>query len=308
MAPPSSISNSDLAPTPAFWIGAATTLVLGLALAAAGPETFPNISREAYRYNSTNGSKPSQVLLLGTSRMRHGVVEEELEAALGPQWQAINLGLDSAGLGEVARLVDRLDAPRAPGAKIAVIEVHPAEFDRSVCRLAPRAAGWRTLWPARRELSLWLPELAYGWLAGHFPGLVPVPPPLPRLLWTVDAEARRRAVARLTPQAMAAAAKTWAFDASCLSAVRSMTATLEGRGFRVVLLETPSHSAYAASLGSLGAYRAAVLGAGALSLPTAKALGAGDEIFYDYSHLSPEGAARQTRLLAAFLRSSPQWK
>jgi hypothetical protein len=315
MAPPSSISSSELAPTPAFWLAAATTLILGLALSAVAgyrgtrpaARSFPNIRREAYRYNALNGRQPSQVLLLGTSRMRHGVIEEELEKALGPGWQALNLGLDSAGLGEVERLVEQLDAPRGSGRRIAVLEVHPAEFDRGVCRRPPPLPAWRSLWPARRELTLWLPDLAYGWLAGHFPGAVSVPPPLPRLLWTVDAETRRRAVARMQPQALAAAARAWDFDGTCVNAVRSMTAALKARGFRVVLLETPSHSVYAAAL-ALNAYRGAVLDPGstgadtALSLPDARALGAGDEVFYDYSHLSPEGARLQTAKLAALLR------
>jgi hypothetical protein len=300
-------------------------------------EAFPYLSREAYRYNATQRTAGDEVLLLGNSLMRLGIVEDQLAAELGrPDANVVNLGLDGASPWAVLRLVDRLRPPRNSGARVAVVEVDRFSYrkpsdvitDYAAYRLdgdlgdgsggaaATLRRAYDRLVPRRRDFPTWVEEVRYGWLADTFPGLVPVPPPPPLTIWEADAIARRRAVADMMPEGMARKFDGWRFEERTVIALRAVVAELERRSYRVVLLETPRHSVFVAGTNrpevadAEAEYRAkihdpATTGADAvLVFETAADLGADDSVFIDGHHMTRDGARLQTHEVAEYLRMS----
>lgn len=336
-------------PGAAVWIALAVVLVaaLGFARVAGGTahsapvKEFPYLASEELRYDRTNAPASHEVLLLGSSLMRHGIIEEELPRELGDaRLRAFNGGLDGASLWVILRFVRRIDRTRAAGPNVAVVEVNRRELDadrdldgfarwelwragldedgvpgRS---LAPAALARlaRGALPPRQTLDSWVTDFSQQWLAYRVPRLVSTPAPQPRALWNASAIARRRAVRDMLPDIEARKLAGWRLSPAALYALHGIVSELHRRGYRVVLLETPMHTRYLATAHALPgdddterAYQSALrsprVGADTvLDIHDAAALGATDSIFVDYGHLTRAGAEIQTRYVASFLARS----
>lgn len=297
---------------------------------------YPQMDAETYRYNATTGKARSEIALIGSSLMRYGIQEKVLTRALGePDLLALNLALDAASPWEELRLIEGMVPSRARNKKIAIVEINRISMDASTplspygaMRLEregvhPRKAGLEelreSLWtevPPRQDLTTWLQRISYGAIGPRIPGLIRVPPAPARTLWTVNEMARRRAVQAMTPHAAAKPLHDRKLS-DAPHGLRLAVAALKRRGFRVMLLQTPLHSAFFDTLASFPgheeaerAYRAAVLDpqkTGAdevLAFDRAAEIGGDDTIFVDYGHMTPEGSTLLTERVAEHLRSS----
>lgn len=331
-------------PTPAVLVALAVLIVIASVLGYLGgwqfgdppSRSYPTLSEQALRYNRTISGSNSQIMLLGSSLMRLGVIENQLTKDLGrPDLPVINLAMDGAGPWEELRLLGRLSTPRTSGARVAILEVNRRSFDarltdddfeRAEVALSSDRASLKAsrltdvvryvALPSRQSITDWVQEFRYGFLPKVAPKLVATPSTPPRTLWNVDEEEQRRAVRDMTPAVAGRALVGWRFSTENLQALRELVRRLRVRGFRVILLQTPVHSAYlefwrGAADGAVdeAIWRREVLdpastGADAvLAIDDAKAMGATDSVFIDYGHLTRDGARLQTALLARFIES-----
>lgn len=334
-------------PSAAVLVALAVVIAAGVVfarLAGAGGEPpvagYPSLASEALRYDRANaaGHARAEILLIGSSLVRHGLIEEQLARELGDSSiRVFNAALDGAGVWTSLRLVRRIDRPRPRGPNVAIVEVNRNELRTGrdirtyeewelahsglasggpepasgVARLAERA--W-ALHPQRQALDAWMEEVRFGWLAAHAPSLVSTPDPQPRALWTASAIARRRAVRSMMPDVEARRLEHWRLDSGAVIGLREMVAELHRRGYRVLLFVAPMHSRYLSAVNAFPDFRATELrfqamlrspsiGAdGVLEIPNAAALGESDSIFVDYGHLTRYGASVQTAWVARWLR------
>jgi hypothetical protein len=353
MEPPASTSSSERSLVsfpgvpPAGWLALVVALCGGVGLrAVASPAPwvpplamFSGLDATAYRYDATTRRAPpggSEILLVGSSLMRYAVREEQLAEELGDRDLIVfNAALDGGRLWEVLRLVDALPPSRATR-RLAVLEVnrvsaetallpHPyADARRWRDGLPPHqslreaaALVWEQV-PPRQDAVSWGTQAIYGSLAPRVPGLVPVPAPIPRLLWSLTDAQRERAVRGKEPEEMGANLhhSVWATT----RALTLIVAALKDHGYRVLVLQTPLHgqmieamSRSPISAASERAYRSFVLdpaanGAdAALVFDRTADLGGDDTMLADYGHLLPAGSTALTHLLADYLRRSPIW-
>lgn len=327
-------------------VAGAVAVVIGVSLAyiegweyhESPVRSYPTLTEEALRYNRTNKQDSAEILLLGSSLMRLGVLEDQLARDLAqPDLDVINLAMDGAGPWEQLRLVRRLAPPRCAGPKLAIVEVNREAFaarrsDDSYADAAMAAVAARsdhrsvTNWvrakkfyavPERQEFADWVQEFRFGFLARWFPSLVPTPNVPRRKLWDVGVMEQRRAVRAMTPLIAAQNLRHWRLSETSLLALHDLVGELKRRGFRVMLLQTPTHTAYLSywdrspddSLAQT-VWKERVLtpsstGADAvLAIDAAAMLGASDSIFIDYAHMTKAGAILQTNYLASFIRAA----
>ncbi|MEJ7812448.1 MAG: hypothetical protein WKG32_18705 [Gemmatimonadaceae bacterium] len=286
-----------------------------------------------FRHANEDGPPPPrQVLVLGSSLTRYGIVQEQLQHELGTGTRVVVLPLDGASIWEVLRLARRFDRPRAPGPNVAIVEVRRAEFravdlyryERFVLRDKPefvsapgRLGALRQrvsdLTPPRQQITAWWEEVRYGWLPRL--GVRPsVPEAEPHRLWAMSPARRQETLRDFMPERAARMLRNRKFSRPALATLRLLVAELQGRGYRVLLFSPPVSSRYLATLDTLpagavaeAAYRATILSADStgadavIAFGTERSLGVGSSIFYDYGHLRPEGAARETRRIAEAL-------
>ena len=317
--------------------GAGLSYISGWEFGELPTRAYPTLTAQALRYNRTNLPSSGEILLLGSSLMRLGVLEGQLAKEIGHSGaRVINLAMDGAGPWQQLRLVHRLDASRANGFKVAIIEVNRESFGiQSAARdfeiatyaltgmrsthhaISSMATALRyAVLPPRQGVEDWVQEIRFGFLGREFPGLVPTPVAPRRRLWDVDAETQRRAVRAMTPAVASRALLGWRLSGSRLSALRQVVAELKRRGYRVVVLQTPVHSAYLAAwlrpadAVAEEAWQDSVLalssnGADAvLAIDGAASLGTTDSVFIDYGHMDRFGASLQTQLVGKFLVDS----
>jgi len=332
-------------PSGAVIVALAVLVVFAAALAYLGgwqfgePPTraYPTLTEQALRYNRTPSDSGDEILLLGSSLMRLGVVEDALSKDLDrPHLRVMNLAMDGAGPWEDLRLLARLHRSTTAGARLAVIEVNRASFDArltaneygeakvalasytgsiSLSRLAAMVRF--EAFPPRQDITYWVQEFRYGFLASAAPSMVATPTAPPRVLWSVDAETQRRAVRAMTPAVAGKALLGWRLSSDKVMALRELVRELHARKFSVILLQTPVHSAYLEYWGQgpdgsddAATWRSKVLdrastGADAvLALDDAKAMDATDAVFIDYGHMTRDGALIQTALLAHFIQKT----
>lgn len=344
MEPPSSTSSSersiDFWPRVprAGWLAVAVAIAVGAVLrsiAVPAPGTppvaaFAQLDAEAYRYAATTGRGRSEILLVGSSLMRYAVREEQLAEELGdPDLLVFNAGLDGGRLWDVLRLVDSIPPSKAPGRKLAILEVNRVAAETSILDHPYAEARRRrdgkgladALWaevPPRQDAVTWAQQAIYGKIARALPGLVPVPRPIPRMIWGLNEAQRTRAVRGKEPAVMGAGLHHTVWETP--EVMKLLVAALHDHGFRVLVLQTPLHGEmYAAmppgpSFAEVDrAYRKLVLdpsstGAdGALVLDRTSDIGGDDTMLADYGHLLPAGASALTHRLAEHLRTSPLW-
>ncbi|HEX6537347.1 MAG TPA: hypothetical protein VF041_22385 [Gemmatimonadaceae bacterium] len=320
-------------------LGAIFARVAGARAGSPPAAAFPYLSSEALRYDRVNaaGHERREILLLGSSLVRHGFIEEQLERDLADSsLRVFNAGLDGAGMWATLRLLRRMDPPRPRGPNVAILEVNRKEMrtgrepdpwgEAQLARrgLAPdgrapasallvRARRAWAVHPPRQTLEGWVEELRLGWLAEHVPGVVSTPEPQPRALWTASAIARRRAVRDMLPEIEARRLEHWRLDEGEVIALREVVAELHHRGYRVVLFVAPMHSRYRSTVRAYPDFvnterrfqamlHDPAIGADrVLEIPDARALGESDSIFVDYGHLTRHGASVQTRWVAGWL-------
>lgn len=344
---PSSTSSSEQTlqswprPSAACLVALATILLAGVCFALIGGgywgeppfPTHPGMAAGARWYNATTKSTRGEILLLGSSLMRYGVLEDQLAAELDePSLRVVNLGLNGAGPFEVLRLLGRLRPRTMPGPKLAIVEVsrfsirndlplssyaHFKLNEREDRGQWPTLRSWAAYIPRRQSLLEWEQELRYGLLAETFPRLVGPPQPIERMIWTTNLGGAVRSQAEMTPEAMAARLAGRLGSADALYGLGLVVKELKQRGYATVLLQTVLHSRFFAALAQApgeaeaeAEWRRRVLdpaatGADAvLVLRDAASVGADDAILLDFGHLTPPGAALQTRKVAEFLRAS----
>lgn len=323
-------------------LGAIFARVAGAGAGSPPAAAFPYLSSEALRYDRVNaaGHARREILLLGSSLVRHGFIEEQLQREVGDSsLRVFNAGLDGAGMWTTLRLLRRMDPPRPRGPNLAILEVNRKEMRTGrdadpwgEAQLARRGLGAdgrppasalllgaRRAWgvhPPRQTLEGWVEELRLGWLAEHLPRVVDTPEPQPRALWTASAIARRRAVRDMLPEVEARRLEHWRLDEGEVIALREVVAELHRRGYRVVLFVAPMHSRYRATVGAFPdfvkteqRFQALLhdpsIGADrVLEIPDARSLAESDSIFVDYGHLTRYGASVQTRWVAGWLARS----
>jgi hypothetical protein len=298
--------------------------------------TVDGLVVEAYRYRAKNRPAEDEILLLGNSLLLHGVLEDELRERVGkPDVNVMALSMAGSTIKDLGRLVARLDPSRATRHRIAVIQIHRWQFTgrRKSYSVGWRASIWNKLanwkptetpihvldravqWiPERHDLTGdegWIAHVKYDLFARHFPNLVQVPSMRPRELWFADDSMRARMTAGLKPVEYVQDFKDGVFAKDSLSDVRSLVAELNAKLYRVVLLLPPFHGEFFTTLAQ-DASRArledqfrstlrdrSLSGADAvIEFHDARALGADDSIFFDYGHMTPEGASLFTRRLA----------
>jgi hypothetical protein len=334
----------------AGWVALAVAVLGGLslrAIASPGPgmpplPAFSALDSEAYRYATATGSATSEILLVGSSLVRYGVREDLLAEDLGAHpgdhdLLVFNAALDGGKLWEALRLVDAMPPSRAPGRRLAVLEVnrvssetgllpHPYQDARLRAQGLPaRPPGLRSAWdafweqiPPRQDAETWAQQALYGTIGRRVPGLVPVPHALPRVLWMLTPAQQARAARDKQPVDMARGMHHSV--RSTPEVLKLLVATLHQHGFKVLLLETPLHGAMLDTMAEhpLGAeseraYRAAVLDPAAsgaddvLAFDRTRDIGGDDGMLLDYGHLVPAGAALLTHRLAEHLLHSPIW-
>jgi hypothetical protein len=346
VVPRSSIFNSDVsvvATVATPLVALVVILIAGAALRSAAIDgggdvalaSYQYLAREAYRYNALNRTGGDEILLLGSSLVRHALIERRLADALGrPGLRVMNLGLDGAGPWEMLRLVERIDPPRATGNRIAFVEINRfaedssapiSAFGRERLRKAGRESRPRWSWlfdaaPPKQPLVAWIDEIRYKVISRHWPRLVPVPAELGRPLWTAGEVERRRAVSAMGPVGEAMSQRVHRLSEEQVWALELLVGELKRRGYMVVIFQAPVHTRYLRTLlaqpgGEAGEAEFAALrnparlGAdAALILTGPEDLGADDHVFADYAHLTEEGASLQTDAIARFLLQGGTWR
>ena len=328
--------------TRSFWLAAGICLTLRLLMAAAGDqlERIPAhctnrrlmyLEQTLVRANPT----PPKVLLMGSSLMRYGLIEDQVAAAAGvPPGQVVNLALENGSAWDALVLLRR-NPKLAASARLIIYAIHPGEINPgSRARWIDNYYQLSTLgekliadrwsdrlrlvldwaWPyqsQRRDLVTWLAGL--GGQTGY------TDPDGLRPAWNPGLFQRLKArspIYQRPPAPEDLAGIDVRVSGQHLRHLTDFIDFCRQRGIRLHLLTTPTRRVYDRVVASTDSLRAGLsqfellldsLGVGASLFhkpPARLAIGLNDkEDFLDYCHLTPDGARKLTLAVAADLQA-----
>lgn len=327
-------------PTRSFWLAAGICVALRLLMAAAGDrlERIPAhctnhrlmyLEQTLVRDNPT----PPKVLMMGSSLMRYGLIEDQVAAAAGVRpAEVVNLALENGSAWDALVLLRR-NPKLAASARLVIYAIHPGEINPgSRARWIDNFYQFSTLgekviadrWSDRTRLVLdwaWPYQSQrrdlVAWLAGLRGQTGYTDPDGLRPAWDTALFHRLKARSPLyerPPAPEDLAGIDVRVSAQHLQHLREFIGFCRDHGIRLHFLTTPTRRVYDQVVASTESLRAGMRQYEALlcSLgvqcsmfhkpPARLGIGLNDrEDFLDYSHLTPGGARKLTRAVAADL-------